>query len=281
MNQTTKEVLSSKKAVREKYQYIRKMYWRPEMTILPGQIAFFIILSLVPLITLIGYGASFLNLSIESIMELLETNLNPGVANMIEPMISGNINTSLLVMFVVMFYIASNGPASIVVASNTIYNIPQKSWIKRRIKALALTFLLVILYLFVLLLPVFGYHFISAIDPFNLRPFLINTLHVLQVPISWLIIFIFIKIIYTVSPDQPILSKYMNLGAAFTTTGWVITSALYGYYVRNIAQHDVFYGGLSNLAILMLWIYFLSIIFVIGMSINYNTLEQFGKNRNK
>ena len=31
---------------------------------------------------------------------------------------------------------------------------------------------------------------------------------------------------------------------------------------------DLLYGGLSNIAILMLWIYFLSYIFVIGMSLN-------------
>ena len=36
---------------------------RPEMAILPGQLAFFFVLSLVPIISLIGVVASFLSVS--------------------------------------------------------------------------------------------------------------------------------------------------------------------------------------------------------------------------
>ena len=261
-------------------RYLKRMYWRPEMTLLPGQLAFFIILSLVPLITLIGYGASFFGLSIDTIIAILN-NLSPGVAEMVEPMILGELGTGFIVFLVIMLYIASNGLASIIVTSNTIFNIPQKPWIYRRIKGIILTIIIVALYLFLLVLPVLGYQILSAIDAFNIRPFLINLITYLQVPISWIIIFIFIKIIYTIAPDKKIPSKFMNWGAVFTTTGWVLTSTLYGFWVRNYARHDIFYAGLANLAVLMLWIYFLSMIFVIGMSINQRFLEQNGNNRNK
>jgi len=268
-----------KRGIKGIIRYIKRVYWRPEMTLLPGQLAFFIILSLVPLITLVGYGASFLGLSIESITDILN-NLSPGVAGMVRPIIGGNIGTSILVFFGIMLYIASNGLASVIVTSNTIYDIPQKPWLNRRIKAIFLTIVLVSLYLFVLLIPVLGYQIIAAIDAFNIRPLIFNTITMLQVPITWVIIFIFIKIIYTIAPDKRISSKYMNLGAVFTTTGWVVTSTLYGFWVRNFARHDLFYAGLANLAVLMLWIYFLSMIFVIGMSINQRSLEKSGNNWN-
>ena len=86
--------------------------------------------------------------------------------------------------------------------------------------------------------------------------------------------------IYTIAPDKKIPSKHMNWGAIFTTTGWVVTSFLYGFWVRNFARHDMFHAGLANLAILMLWIYLLSLIFVIGMSINKRELEKSGNNWN-
>jgi len=279
-----KEKNHSKKNPKEVIKYIWRVFWRPEMAILPGQLAFFIILSLVPIITLVVYGASFFDLSIEPIKALLETNLNPTIANMLIPIISGEpISISLLIMFIFMFYIASNGAASIIVTSNTVYNIPQKPWLKRRLKAIFITFILVTLYLFVLFVPAFAYQIIEAIDAFNIRPFIFNIITIMQGPITWIIIFIFIKIIYTVAPDLPILSKHMNLGAIFTTTGWVLISALYGIYVREFANHDLFYRDLSNLAILMLWIYFLSVIFIIGININHRTLEKMeiiGTNKN-
>ena len=135
-NPLTKENNPEKKGVKEFFISIGKMYWRPEMNLLPGQLAFFIILSLVPLITLIGYTASFFGLSIDPLTNLISTSLSPGVANMIEPIITGDINISLLIVFITMLYIASNGPSSIIVTSNTVYDIKGKSWLKRRIKAL-------------------------------------------------------------------------------------------------------------------------------------------------
>lgn len=242
---------------------------QPEITILPGQLAFFVILSLVPVFTLIGYGATFFDISIESLVRALEVNFNSGITEMIIPIISGHpLDFQLVSMFLVMFYIASNGANSIIKVSNEIYHIKQTSWIKRRIKAIFLTIAIVTLILFVLLVPAFGSKIITAIDYFNIKSTLVNVLAIMQGPISWLIMFVFIKVIYTIAPNKPLPSSRVNLGAIFTTVGWVITTGVYSYYINNFARYDLFYAGLSNIAVLMLWIYFLSYIFVIGMSLN-------------
>ena len=239
------------------------------MTILPGQVAFFVILSLVPIITLIGYGATFFNISIDSIIQVLDANFNKSIVNMIVPIVTGKaLDLKLLIMFCSMFYIASNGADSVIIASNEIYNIKQTSWLKRRIKAILLTFVIVTLIMFVLLVPAFGSKIIDAVDYFNIKSTLANILEILQGPISWVIIFTFIKVIYTISPNKPLPSAGVNFGAIFTTTGWVLITAIYSYWINNFARYDIFYAGLSNIAVLMLWIYFLSYIFVIGISLN-------------
>ncbi len=251
-----------------------KIMGKPEMAILPGQLAFFVILSLVPIITLIGYGATFFGLSIDSMIKVLDANFSKSIVNMIVPIISGEtLDLKLLIMFCVMFYIASNGADSIIIASNEIYNIKQSSWIKRRIKAILLTFVIVTLIMFVLLVPAFGTKIIDAVDYFNIKSTLASVLEILQGPISWLIMFIFIKVIYTISPDRPLPSSGINFGAVFTTIGWLVTTYIYSYWINNFARYDIFYAGLSNIAVLMLWIYFLSYIFVVGMSLNHQALE--------
>ena len=93
---------------------------------------------------------------------------------------------------------------------------------------------------------------------------------VLKGPIAWLIIFCFIKIIYTMAPDRKIPSSFVNKGAIFTSIGWVIATYAYSYYISNFAHYNVFYGGLSNVIILMLWVYLLAYIFTIGMALNHN-----------
>lgn len=240
----------------------------PEMGVLPGELAFSIILSLVPIITLIGYGASYFNISMDSIIDLLQKNFDKSVVELIVPIIGGNtLDLKLIWLLIVMFYFASSGAASVIFSANQIYHIEQSTWIKRRIKALMLTLLIVVLYLFILLVPVFGAKIIDAIDYFNIKSVMTYVLEVMQGPISWLIIFLFIKMIFTIAPDKRIPSSRINLGAIFTTIGWVLTTAIYSYYVSHFAQYDLFYAGLSNIAVLMLWIYFLSYIMVIGLAL--------------
>ena len=259
-----------KKFFHDLWEILRK----PEIMILPGQLAFFIILSLVPIITLLGWGASFFNLSIESMISFLQINVSQEFLDIVMPILRGNaLDVKLIIIFGIMFYIASNGPDAIIVTSNTIFNIKSKPWLKRRIKALIMTIIFIILYLFILLVPVFGSHIINAIDYFNLKSILEGFLPLVQGPISWLVIFLFIKIIYMLAPDEPIPSFRLNLGAFFTTVGWVVTTFIYTYYARNLAEYDLFYAGLSNIAFIMLWIYFLCVIFVIGMSLNQKALS--------
>ena len=241
---------------------------KPYMMELPGQIAFFLILSLVPIVTLIGYAASFFNISMDTIIELVKSNFNDSIVKMIVPIIDGKaLDFKLVVVIITMFYISSNAADSIIFSANEIYGVKQSSWIRRRIKAIFLTFIIVVLYLFILLVPAFGSKIIDAIDYFNMKSIISSILEVLQGPISWVIIFCFIKIIFTIAPNKNIPASRINLGAIFTTVGWVLTTEIYSYYISHFARYDIFYAGLSNIAVLMLWVYFLSYILVIGLSL--------------
>lgn len=277
----SKHLFKRKKQTIAFFKKVWEILNRPEMAVLPGQLAFFLILSLVPIITLIGYAASYFNISINYLIELIKTNFNDDVVNTIVPIVSGGgIDLNLIIVFIVMFYFAANGPASIIYTANEIHGIKQSTWIKRRIKAIIITLILVVLYLFVVLVPLLGEKIINAVDYFNIKSMLTSILHVLQGPISWIIIFIFIKTIFTLAPDKKMPGARINLGAIFTTVGWVLATNIYGYYASHFARYDLFYAGLSNIAILMLWIYLLSYILVIGLSlttkVNYEELEKTG-----
>ena len=75
------------------------------------------------------------------------------------------------------------------------------------------------------------------------------------------------------APDVKIPSKNLTYGAIFTSIGWSLVTWLYSFYINNYAHYSVFYGGLANLVILLLWFYLLANIFVIGMALNYRKSE--------
>ena len=262
---------------------------KPEMAILPGQLAFFFVLSVVPIVTIISYFASYLHVSVDFVSNFLEKAFSADVASMLRPMIQGQaLGWKFFLTLLIGFIIASNGADSMIITSNAINGTPNTSYLRRRIKAIIMTFFMVTLFVFILLVPVFGNKIIELFQYVDLNHTL--TLKIEQVirflkgPISWFVMFMFIKIIYTMAPDEHIPSKFTTYGAVFTTILWIIITFIYSFYITHFARYDIFYGSLANLVILMLWVYLLAYIFVVGMCLNqYNRndyLEKTGKIKN-
>ena len=257
-------------------------FWRPEMLILPGQIAFSLFLSVVPTITLIGYVCTYLNLSNDVISTLLSNGIGSNFAEMLTPIITDTkITPTFFITIGIGYFIAANGMASIIVASNTIYGIKDSGFFKRRLKALIMELVIVILVLFIVIVPLLGDSIMNILHYFNLSAsttsFIVKTFNILKVPFSFIFVFIFIKTIYTMAPDKKVPSRSVTGGAIFTTIGWVLSTSVYSYYIEKYANYSVFYGSLANIVTLMLWVYLLSYILVIGMAMNYHEeLEKTG-----
>jgi membrane protein len=249
---------------------------RPEMLVLPGQLAFFFILSVVPMLTLISYGVASFNLSLEVVESFLTKSFGAEITNMLIPEVS-NISISFGFVFTILigFFFASNGASSIIITSNTIYGIKDKGFLARKIKAMIMTVFIVLLFLFILLVPLFGESIIRIADTINSasKDGVAQVIRILNGPISWFIIFFFIKVLYTMAPDKHIASNRTTYGALFTSIGWIISTAIYSFYINNYANYSIFYGSLTNIIILMLWTYLLAFIFTIGLALNYRKDE--------
>lgn len=267
-----------KKKIKHFWKNFKTVLKRPEMNVLPGSFAYYLVLSIVPTITLITYAASFFNVPSSFIFEFLAKALNEDIANLVVANFGGtNLGMKFYISLIMAILIASNGAASIITTSNAIYGIKNTGFIKRRIKSLIMTVFLVMLIIFMLAVPIFGEKIIELIKYVNLNNTFTEQIsfvfNFIKGPISWFIIFILVKILYTLAPDRLLPSKYVNYGAIFTSVTWVIITAIFSYYISNIAVYDIFYGGLANIVILMLWFYLLAYIFTIGMALNYREEE--------
>ena len=247
---------------------------RPEMRILPGNLAFFLVLSFAPIITLIALLASRFSIPLLSFLNDFEHMLPNDLFQIFAMFLSGgNPPTGSLVIYLLVgFVTASNGAHSIIIASNTLYGIEQDTYLRRRIKAFFLTILLIFQFIFILVFLVYGNILMKWILSFSIfesiRSSIYGSFLFLKWPIIMLVSFILIKLLYTTSPDKKIGSKNVTRGALFTTVGWTLATVFYAYYANNMANYSVFYGGLSNLIVLMMWIYFVSYILVLGIAIN-------------
>lgn len=73
------------RASREFVRKVIRIIRRPDMRILPGQLAFFLVLSMIPLIALVGTIGSSLGLSIASFKSALESAVPDAVINTLFP----------------------------------------------------------------------------------------------------------------------------------------------------------------------------------------------------
>lgn len=265
------------------FKKIIELIKKPELRILPGQLAFFLVLSLIPLVALIGTLVSLLAIPTNTVREVLIGIIPDEVVEIIATIISGQgieVSFNMVFFMIVAFILASNGTHSMIITSNEIYKIKPDGLLKRRAKAILLALILVMLFFFLLLIPIWGDIILEVIS--NAVPstvpmeFIYRLFKLVQYPIIIIILYYGIMTLYTIAPDEKIETDTTRKGAIFTTIGWILASEIYSFYIETFSNYDLFYGSISNVVILLLWVYILSYIFVLGMIINvgnYNKLE--------
>lgn len=263
------------KKIRKKFDEFYKIVTDPTVALLPGQIAFFLVLSLFPLILLVGYIVSMFGVSVNSLTDVLNDTLPVEFAEIISNFISGKtFDSTVGLSMIIGFILASNGAHAIILASNALYGFPNDDFVRRRVKALFLIVVLVSLFIFVVLVLAYGNIIAKlVVDTLNL-PAIAKTIYyifiIIKWPIAMILIYTSIKLIYVIAPDWHILSKNTTKGALITTIGWTVATAIFSFYVSHFSNYDIFYGSLSNVVIFMIWIYILSFILVIGIAYNVN-----------
>lgn len=259
---------------------------KPELRILPGQLAFFLVLSLIPLIALIGAIASALSIPVGTVRNVVEGSVPDAVADIIVSVMSAKgLSFNAIAFFIAAFILASNGTNSMIITSNEIYKLKSDEIMKRRMKAILMTLSLVGLFFFLLVVPIWGDTIFMIIkvssSKKNTIDFIYNIYKLLQYPLTILVLYFNIKVMYITAPDEKISNKSATKGAIFTTIGWILASEIYSFYISTFSNYSIFYGSISNVVILLLWVYILSYIFVLGMIINAGSFTELNKSEEK
>ena len=259
--------------IKKESKNIYEVIMQPNMAFIPGNIAFFLVLSIFPLLTLIGAFSSMFSLDVGTLASMISKAFPSKVSEVLVMYIT----TNLAIFMLIGFFCASNGAHSIILASNNMYGFPNASYISRRVKAVFIIILLIFLMFLMLFVLAFGNKIAQFIlfyaKDVEFGKFVYKIFVTIKWPIATLFIYFIVKVIYTMAPDWRILSKHTTKGALFTTISWLILMAIYSFWINNFARYDIFYGSLSNMAILMLIMYFLAFVFVIGIGLNVKEYE--------
>lgn len=267
---------SMKKRIKKTLKKFLKIIKQPEMQVLPGQLAFNMLLSLVPIlaicVSIMTYFISNFNLT-----NIIDNYLPTSLVEVIIPFVMTKEESSIFIVFFAYIIMATKGPKSIIIASNNLYKIKESNNLKINLKAIFMTIVLIILLVFMIFIPIFGNIIINVLDNYFNISKLFWLITFAKFSISFIFIYISIKLLYAIAPSKEIKSKTTTSGALFTTIFWIISTEIFSFYITNFASFDELYGNFANIVILLLWVYLLSYEFVIGMAININRYNSYEK----
>ncbi len=256
--------------------YIRRVFHtfnQMEMRILPGNIAFFFVLAMIPIVTIVVVIAASFGISIDSVISLVKSFVPEEAGGIIIEVISGKgFDSSVGTFLVIALISASNGTYAIINASNALYHVDDRDVLKDRIKSFVLLIILLWLIVFLLMVPMFGERILGFFNQGFLYDLKV-ILRLLKWPVTIFLIYMNLKLIYTIAPSKKIQSHSTTYGAIFTTVIWTIVTLVFSYYLKYFANYNVIYGNLSSIIVLMMWLYIISYVFVMGIAINVTNLS--------
>ena len=100
-------------------------------------------------------------------------------------------------------------------------------------------------------------------------------------PIAFLTLFVMAFLSYYILPDlagKERLRRHSTIpGTIFFCISWLIGSWGFSIYINNLHTYNFVYGTIAGFAVLMMWLYYTSILILIGGEINsqlYTRLER-------
>ena len=257
---------------REMVDKLMQIMRKDEMRILPGELAFFMVLSIFAIFPIIGIISS--GYISNELMNIINKNFPTGVTAIVESLIDVNSSGMSLLMFIIFsLYAASNGCEALIITSNLLYKVKNKNPIRQKVKAIFMTIILISLIIFIVVVPAFGNLIIKVIGkmvPSDILSSIESVFNILEYPISFIMIFIDIKILYTIAPNAKIPSNFNNYGTLFTTILWIIITKGYSIYLNSFNSYNIFYGSFGNVVIMLFWMYLLAYVLTFGLVINSN-----------
>jgi len=225
------------------------------------------------MISILRFLAAFMP---EQAMNLIITVLS-------EAMIFSHGKLMAIIGFCVTLILSTNAIAVVLKGLNRAYKVHEtRNFVYTR----ALSLLMVIVDTLVLFLSinliVFGKAIINLmITHFHMSSAVAITLLTLRWPIAFAALYLMAFLSYYILPDLKGNEKFKRKSAIpgtwFFTVFWLIGSWGFSIYVNNLKTYNMVYGTIGAFAVLMVWLYYTSVLILIGGEINsqvYNQLER-------
>jgi membrane protein len=238
-----------------------------------AQSAFFLVLSIIPILLLLLTLIQFTALTSEDLVEAMGAVIPSTIEPLIESIINQVYDQSLAMIpltALVTLWSAGRGVMAISTGLNCIYDcVETRNYLFIRIRAMFYTFLFLIAIILALVMLVFGNSLAMLIETyFPILKRVVEYVIGIRLVTSLSSLFVFSLLVYHFLPNRKCKLRWQIFGAAFTSVGWAVVSFAVSIYLDVFTGFTTMYGSMTTIILLMLWFYFCMYVMLLGGEIN-------------
>ncbi len=182
----------------------------------------------------------------------------------------------LSVGFILALFFSTNGINSMIDAFNASYHtMESRGILMQRWVAIVLVFLLVLLLIVGISTITLGKNFFQYIDDKDtfIDIYIIDSIRWVRWFVLIALTYLSISFIYYWGPAKKTPFKFLSAGSSLATVFMMLSNLGFNFYANNMAQQNALYGSIGTLLLILLWVYFNSIIILIGFELNVSILN--------
>lgn len=233
-----------------------------------AQIAYFFLMSSIPMLILITQLAGFFDVSMDFLKEWLNSHLSTHMSSFLESLFSASSATFTNVVMILLTIWASSSLAFSLARLSTYTLTSGKyrfNFFTERAKAIPLAIVSMAIVAVSMVVYVYGEMIAHRIFK---SQFMMDIIAETKTPILALLFFLIILINYNLMPRVRVPLVAVMPGAVVATIGIMIVTKLYSMYIEKATTYNFLYGAFSNIVAMLLWFYLLAWVLCIGMMFN-------------
>ncbi|MDD2217415.1 MAG: YihY/virulence factor BrkB family protein [Eubacteriales bacterium] len=251
-------------------------------------IAFYLLLSIVPIIIILSQILGMFSVSLDLFTNLIDQYVQGEAATIFKGLFKhtphGAVNIALIALAL---WAASRAQFAMMRIAN--YTITDgrstgNGYFRERFRAMKTMIFTIFTFTFALLILVYG-EFILKMLVFALMNSTDYSVHINQLwlmirwPIAFLLYFLMVSYNYYVLPSWRVPFRAILPGSLFAAIGMLLVTWIFNIYMdQNLSNYNLIYGSLGSITALMLWFYLIA--WALGLGIIFNKVWR-GQHKNK
>ena len=240
-----------------------------------AQVAFYLLLSIVPIIILVTQILGIFNISMNTAFTLIEEYTGRQLSSLVSSLFEfESVGFGNLIFAVIALWAGSRASFSIMRITNytmTDGTSTGKNYFIDRLRAVRTMIFTIFTAVFAILILVYGQLILNIVlDVLNVDEsiFYESIWMSLRWVLGGVLYFLMVSYNYWIMPTVRVTFRSILPGSIFASVGMLVVTLVYSRYALSLANYDVLYGALSSVIALMMWFFLMAWVLFLGILCN-------------